>query len=118
MALIETGTRAILGATLGSASERDEATLARRLLPLLRPSMLVLLDRAFDATGFLTELDGTGAKFLVRSKSTRRPPVLTHLSDGSFLSDLDGLTVRVIDAELIVNGADGSRIRDRCRLIT
>jgi len=108
MALVETGTRAMLGATLGSASDRDEATLARRLLPLLRPGMLVLLDRAFDATGFLKELDGTGAKVLVRSKSTRRPPVLAHLSDGSFLSDLDGLTVRIIDAELTVTGADGA----------
>jgi hypothetical protein len=118
MALIETGTRGVLGAMLGSAADRDEATLARRLLPLLRPSMLVLLDRAFDAAGFLKELAGTGAKFLVRSRSTRRPPVLTHLPDGSFLSNLDGLAVRIIDAELTVTGADGSRVRDRYRLIT
>lgn len=117
MALIETGTRAMLGAILGSAACRDEATLARRLLPVLRPNML-LLDRAFDAAGFLKDLDGTGAKFLVRSKYTRRPPVLAQLSDGSFLSDLDGLAVRIIDAELTVTGADGSRVRDRYRLIT
>jgi transposase IS4-like protein/DDE family transposase len=118
MTLIETGTRAMLGAVLGSATDRDEATLARRLLPLLRPSMLVLLDRAFDAAGFLQGLNATGAHFLVRSKSTRRPPVLTHLPDGSYLSNLDGLTVRIIDAELTVTGADGSRVRDRYRLIT
>jgi hypothetical protein len=118
MTLIETGTRGMLGAILGSAADRDEATLARRLLPLLRPSMLVLLDRAFDAAGFLTDLDGTGAKFLVRSKSTRRPPVLRPLPDGSFLSDLGGLAVRIIDAELTVTGADSSRVRDRYRLIT
>ena len=62
MALVETGTRAMLGAILGSAGDRDEATLARRLLPLLRPSMLVLLDRAFDANGFLAEVAGTGAQ--------------------------------------------------------
>jgi hypothetical protein len=103
---------------LGSAGDRDEATLARRLLPLLQPSMLVLLDRAFDAARFLNELDDTGAKFLVRSRSTRRPPVLTHLPDGSFLSNLDGLTVRIINAELTVTGTDGSRVRDRYRLIT
>jgi hypothetical protein len=118
MALIETGTRAILGATLGSAGDRDEATLARRLLPLLQPNMLVLLDRAFDAAGFCKQLHGTSAKFLVRSRATRRPPVLAHLSDGSFLSDLHGLSVRIIDAELTVTGADGSRVRDRYRLIT
>ncbi|HEX6759264.1 MAG TPA: IS4 family transposase [Propionibacteriaceae bacterium] len=118
MALIETGTRAMLGAVLGSAGDRDEATLARRLLPLLQPSMLVLLDRAFDAARFLNELHGTGAKFLVRSRSTRRPPVLTHLPDGSFLSELDGLAVRIINAELTITGTDGSRVRDRYRLIT
>jgi hypothetical protein len=118
MALVETGTRAMLGATLGSAGDRDEATLARRLLPLLQPSMLVLLDRAFDAAGFCKQLHGTSAKFLVRSKTTRRPPVLAQLSDGSFLSELAGLTVRIIDAEVTVSGADGSRVRDRYRLIT
>jgi hypothetical protein len=118
MTVIETGTRAVLGAVLGSAADRDEATLARRLLALLGPSMLVLLDRAFDAAAFLKTLDGTGAKFLVRSRSTRRPPVLAPLPDGSFLSDLDGLTVRIIDAELTVTGADGSRVSDRYRLLT
>ena len=118
MTLIETGTRAMIGAVLGSATDRDEATLARRLFPLLQPGMLVLLDRAFDATGFLQELNGTGANVLVRSKSTRRPPVLTHLPDGSYLSNLDGLTVRIIDAELTVTGADDSRVSDRYRLIT
>jgi len=118
MTLVETGTRGLIGAVLGSRADRDEATVARRLLPLLHTGMVVLLDRAFDAAAFLTELDQTGAKFLVRTKSTRRPPVLTHLPDGSFLSDLWGLPVRIIDAELTVTGADGSRVRDRYRLIT
>ena len=118
MTLVETGTRGLIGAVLGSRADRDEATVARRLLPLLHPGMVVLLDRAFDATAFLTELDRTGARFLVRSRSTRRPPVLTHLPDGSFLSDLGGLPVRIIDADLTVTGADGSRVRDRYRLIT
>ena len=37
MVLAETGTRGLLGAELGSAADRDEATVARRLLlPLLR----------------------------------------------------------------------------------
>ena len=47
MTLAETGTRGLLGATVGSRTDRDEANLARRLLHLLRPGMLVLLDRAF-----------------------------------------------------------------------
>jgi hypothetical protein len=118
MTLVETGTRGLIGATIGSAADRDETTLARRLLPLLRPGMLVLLDRAFDANRFLTELDATGAKLLVRSKSTRRPSVLEHLPDGSYRSRLDGLSVRIVEADLTVSGADGSRVRDRYRLIT
>jgi hypothetical protein len=118
MTLVETGTRGLIGAVLGSAADRDEAGLARRLLPLLRPGMLVLADRAFDANAFLREIAATGAMLLVRSKSTRRPPVLAHLPDGSYLSRLDGLKVRIIEAELTVTGADGSLVQDSYRLIT
>ena len=118
MALAETGTRGLLGAALGSAADRDEATVARRLLPLLRAGVLVLLDRAFDANAFLGEVAATGALLLARAKSTRRPPVLAHLPDGSYLSDLDGLKVRIIEASVTMTGADGSRVRDGYRLIT
>ena len=118
MALAETGTRALLGATVGCAARRDEASLARQLLPLLRPGMLVLLDRAFDASAFLREVAATGAMLLARGTSTRRPPVLEHLPDGSYRSDLDGLPVRIIEADLTVTGSDGSRIKDTYRLIT
>jgi hypothetical protein len=55
---------------------------------------------------------------LIRSRSTRRPPVLAHLSDGSWLTCLDGLKVRIIEAELTVTGQDGSRVQDSYRLIT
>ena len=119
MTLVETGTRGLLGAALGSCpGDRDEPTLARRLLRLLEPGMLVLLDRAFDASAFLAEVAGTGAALLVRAKSTRNPAVLEHLPDGPYLSNLDGLPVRIIDADLTVTGGDGSRIGDRYRLIT
>jgi Insertion element 4 transposase N-terminal len=60
MTLAETGTRALLGAAIGCKASRDEAGLARQLLPLLRPGMLVLLDRAFDASAFLAEVAATG----------------------------------------------------------
>jgi hypothetical protein len=118
MALAETGTRALLGAALGCAANRDEASLARQLLHLLRPGMLVLLDRAFDASAFLREVAATGAMVLARGTATRHPPVLQHLPDGSYLSDLDGLQVRIIEADLAVTGSDGSRVRDSYRLIT
>jgi hypothetical protein len=118
MCLAETGTRALLGATIGAAGDRDEATLAVRLLPLLRPGMLVLLDRGFDSTTFLTAVHRTGAMLLARVRSQRVPPVLQHLPDGSYLSDLDGLAVRIIEVDLAMRGADGTQVGDRYRLIT
>ena len=119
MALAETGTRGLLGATVGSVSERDEVRLARRLLPLLGPGMLILLDRAFDAAAFLAEINATGAMLLARAKSTRKPLVLACLPDGSYLSRLDsGLAVRIIEAGVVMTGADGTRIADSYRLIT
>ncbi|MGB7797231.1 MAG: hypothetical protein WBL53_13405 [Pseudonocardiaceae bacterium] len=67
---------------MGSASDRDETSLARRLLRLLGPGMLVLLDRRFDANAFFADIAATGAMLLARAKSTRHPPVLAHLIDG------------------------------------
>ena len=118
MALAETGTRGLLGATVGSAGDRDETGLARRLLHLLHPGMLVLLDRGFDGNAFLAQVHATGAVLLGRAKSTRTPLVLAHLPDGSYLSRLDALDVRIIEADVAMTGADGSRIADSYRLIT
>jgi len=47
MTLVETGTRAMLGAVFGTPAD-GEITWARRLLHLLDDTMLVLLDRGFD----------------------------------------------------------------------
>jgi Insertion element 4 transposase N-terminal/Transposase DDE domain len=118
MALAETGTRALLGAVAGAAAGGGEPALARRLLHLLGPGMLVLMDRAFDAAAFLAEVAGTRAQFLARVRSSRILPPVQVLPDGSFLSDLGGLRVRVIEAEVTVTGAGGARCGDRCRLVT
>jgi hypothetical protein len=118
MALVETGTRALLGATLGSAACRDEPTLAQRLSNLLRPGMLVLLDRAFDSTRFIKHITDTGAALLLRAQLTRKPHVLRHLRDGSYLALVGDLLVRIIEADVTMTGADGSTVGDRYRLIT
>ena len=116
--LAETGTRGLLGAVIGARGERNEAPLARRLVPLLARGMLVLADRAYDSGGLLAAIAATGAMLLCRGTSTRKPPVLQVLEDGSYLSELDGLKVRIIEADLVVTGTDGTRIGDHYRLIT
>jgi hypothetical protein len=118
MALVETGTRALLGATVGSVTDRDETALATRLLHLLRPGMLVLLDRGFDANWFFADIARTGATLLCRARASRSPQVRLHLPDGSYLSCLDGLTVRIIEAHVTASGADGTHIAGSYRLIT
>jgi Insertion element 4 transposase N-terminal/Transposase DDE domain len=116
MALAETGTRGLLGAVIAPAG--SETALARRLLHLLGPGMLVLMDRGFDAAGFVAAVAGTGAHLVVRVRASRRLPVLEVLPDGSWLAVLGGLRVRVVEARVTVTGADGSRAGDSYRLVT
>jgi len=107
MTLVETGTRAMLGAVFGSTAT-GELDWARKLLHLLDESMLVLMDRGFDGGDFLAEVAATRAQFLVRLTATRRPPVLRHLPDGSFLSLIGGVKVRIIAASVAVTCHDGT----------
>jgi Insertion element 4 transposase N-terminal/Transposase DDE domain len=118
MTLAETGTRGLLGAVIGAAADGDEPALATGLLHLLGPGMLVLTDRAYDSAAFLAQVAGTGAHFLARAKASRRLQVREVLPDGSWLAQIGGLAVRIIDAGIVVTGADGSRCGDSYRLIT
>jgi hypothetical protein len=118
VALAETGTRGLLGAVIGGEGERAEVPLARKLVPLLGEGMLLLADRAYDAADLLTAIAATGAHFLVRGSASRKPEVGEILPGGSCLSHVDGLQVRIIEADLDVHGADGTRIGDSYRLIT
>ncbi|MFF5249991.1 transposase [Streptosporangium sp. NPDC000095] len=117
MTLVETGTRGLLGAVFGSITT-GETRYARRLCGLLGPDMLVLADRAFDGNQVLGAVGGSGAQFLVRLKSTRRPPMAARLCDGSFLSRIGEMVVRIIDADITVICADGTKVAGRYRLAT
>jgi hypothetical protein len=107
MTLVETGTRALIGAVSGPAA--SETGSAAQLLHLLSRDMLVLADRGFDAAGFPGQLAATGAQFLIRMTATRRPPVLARLDDGTCLARIGTLTLRVITAQVTVTCADGTR---------
>jgi hypothetical protein len=117
MTLAETGTRALLGAVIGTPADAETA-LARRLVHLLGPGMLVLADRAYDAADFLAAAAAARAQFLVRVQASRRLPVLAVLPDGSYRSRIAALDVRVIEAHVMVTGSGGSRCGDRYRLVT
>jgi len=117
MTLVETGTRAVLGAVLGPTAE-GETSYATRLLHLLDGSMLVLWDKGFDSNDFLTAVAATGAQVLGRLKTSRRPPVLARLPEGSYLSRIGGVSVRVVEALITVTCADGSTYTGVYRLVT
>lgn len=117
MTLVETGTRSLIGAVFGPTDE-GETAYARRLLHLLRPDMLVLWDKGFDANDFLAQVTATGAKVLGRLRSNRRTPVLARLGDGSYLSVIGTVNVRVIDAEVTVTCDDGTVFTGSYRLVT
>jgi len=117
MALVETGTRGLIGAVFGPTSTGEFAW-ARQLLPMLAPDMLVLADRGFDARKFLSQISGTGAEFLVRARVTRILPATELLLDGSYLTRLGGMTLRVITARIEVACADGTVTTTEYRLLT
>ena len=76
VALAETGTRGLLGAVIGGKGDRNEAPLARKLVPLLCEGMLLLADRAYDAAGLLAAVAVTGGALpgpRQRQPQARRP---------------------------------------------
>ncbi len=117
MTLVETGTRALLGAVFGPWSD-GEAAWARKLLPLLDATMLLLADRRFDDGPFLAAVAARKAQFLVRMSATRKPRVLAHLPDGSYLTVIGGVRARVITARVTVTCHDGTSYGDAYRLAT
>ena len=116
MTLAETGTRALLGAVFGPRT--GETGYAAQLMHLLRPDMLVLTDRGFDSGGFLEAVAAARAQFLARLTSVRLLPATALLDDGTYLARISGLTVRVIDAQVTVTLATGTRFTARYRLAT
>ncbi|HEY4465686.1 MAG TPA: IS4 family transposase [Streptosporangiaceae bacterium] len=117
MTLCETGTRALIGAVFGTPAE-GELAWARRLLHLLDATMLVLMDRGFDAGEFLAGVAATKAQFLVRLNASRRPPVTGRLPDGSVTSVIGGVRVRIIEASVTVSCHDGTAYGGTYRLAT
>jgi Insertion element 4 transposase N-terminal/Transposase DDE domain len=106
VALVACGTRAIIDAVFGPRS-RGETACGQRLARPLRPGMIVLLDRGFASNAFLEAAAGTGAALLARLTANRKPPVRRRFPDGSFLSRLGALEVRIIECQITIATAAG-----------
>ncbi|MFF7231766.1 IS4 family transposase [Streptomyces sioyaensis] len=119
-ALVECGTHAVFAAATGPLSVHEHH-LIPGLLARLRPGMLVMADRGITGFGLWQAASGTGADLLWRVRKNVVLPVLEHLGDGSYLSQIAAtgdrarrelVTVRVIEYTL---GTDDDTVY---RLIT
>jgi transposase IS4-like protein/DDE family transposase len=110
VSLVENGTHVLFGTAVGAYRD-GETTLARQVLPALRPGMLCLADRLFFGWALWQAAHATGADLVWRIKQNLRLPRETALPDGSYLSTIypsqndqrrrrNGATVRVIDYTL------------------
>jgi hypothetical protein len=115
-ALVSCGTRSVIDAVFDPITTGEIAH-AHRLTGSLRAGMLLLADRNFAAAGLVTALASTGADLLIRAKTGRRPPVLARHRDGSYLSVLGGVRVRVIEAQISIATRAGTRT-GHYRLVT
>jgi Insertion element 4 transposase N-terminal/Transposase DDE domain len=114
--LLTCGTRSIIDAVF-SPTTTGELDQARTLARSLRAGMLLLADRNYAAADLLTTLAATKADLLIRCKNNRRLPVLGHCRDGSWLSTIGTVRVRVVDAQITVRTSDGTHTSGY-RLIT
>jgi hypothetical protein len=115
-ALLTCGTRSVIDAVFDpvSVGELDQA---RVLARSLRPGMLLLADRNYAAADLLATLAATGADLLIRCKNGRRLAMTARLHDGSWLSVIGTLAIRVVEAQIRITTTAGTHTGDY-RLIT
>jgi hypothetical protein len=101
VALVACGTRTVIDAVFGPTS-CGELDYARRLRRSLHAGMIVLLDRNFGAAALIGQLAATEADLLVRLKANRKLPVLGRYRDGSYLSQIGAVRVRVAECQITI----------------
>jgi transposase IS4-like protein/DDE family transposase len=106
--LVACGTRNVIDAVFGPTAT-GEITHAHQLGRSLRTGMILLLDRNYAARDLITALAATGTEIMVRLKTNRVMPVLARYPDGSYLSLLGAVKVRVVDAEITITTSTGQR---------
>ncbi len=106
VALVACGTRTIIDAVFGPTTV-GETTYTPRLLRSLHAGMILLGDRNFGAQNLIRDIAATGADVLIRLKNSRKMPILARYPDGSYLSMLGGLRIRVIEAQITIATTTG-----------
>lgn len=109
--IVAAGTRSVLEAVFGTDT-LGELTYADRAADALGSGMILLGDRNFATAKFFTRVTGTGADFLIRTKTgstAMKLPAARRLADGSYLSYAGGIRVRVIDADVTISAAGRTR---------
>jgi len=106
VALVACGTRSLIAAVYGPTTA-GETTYTDRLTASLHAGMLVLCDRNLTTNTLTRHLAASGAHLLGRCKTDRKLPVLRRLDDGSYLSILGGVNIRVVQAEIIIATSAG-----------
>ena len=115
LAAAESGTGALVGATIGPYTV-GEQTLAKDLLPAFTEQMLVLADRNFLSHTLVRDVLATGANILWRASASFRLTPTEVLADGTYLAVLnparktDGtpITVRVVEYTVHTSTPDGA----------
>lgn len=87
LALAEAGTHAIVAASLGTATNNENA-LVDGVVPAIGPDMLVTADRGLGGANIFQAVVARGAVALLRVSSQVRLDVVEELPDGSYLSVL------------------------------
>ena len=116
LALVACGTRSVIGAVFGSAAI-GETRWAAHLAGHLKTGMLLVADRNFAAQALLEAFAADGADLLVRCKNGRNLPCVKRLADGTYLTRVGALTLRVVTAEITIATAAG-RSTGTYRLVT
>lgn len=120
LTVVACGTRTVIDAVFGS-DRIGETTYAPALVRCLRPGMLLLADRNFAVAALIAAIAATDADLLIRCKNNRVLPPIERCPDGSCLTMLGTVKLRVIDAEIAVTGIGKHRAKRRVgryRLLT
>jgi Insertion element 4 transposase N-terminal/Transposase DDE domain len=117
VAVVACGSRTVIDAVFGPIGV-GEIRYAPRLFGCLRPGMLLLADRNFAVKDLAEQIHAAGADLLIRCKDNRNLPAIKRCPDGSWLTRLGAVTVRVIEAQITVTTGGQPHHTGRYRLIT